>query len=215
MMGLITSVEKMLMGKAAGFNTPRAFIDSLEKEGKLAYHGTAQGDFEKFSMAKRGTGADARIAGLGDSGKGIYLTKNPKEAQAYASGLAKEGYGNNPYVHKVFVNANKPFDMDDIGKKANFVDNTVRKQSNFFKKDLSDAEYSEIYKLAGINEKQYNLLRDIEGSVGDNWNDFDIGRTLKQEGYDSLIAPNKELVVFNSRRLKTQKQLTDLWNKAR
>lgn len=202
------------MGKARGFDTPRAFIDSLEKEGLIAYHGTAQGDFASFSMRKRGSGADARIGGLGDSGKGIYLTKDHKEAQAYASGLAQEGYGNRPYVHKVFVNTNKPFDMDDLGRKAAFVDNTVREKSNFFQTKLTDEDYKEIYKLAGIKEKQYNLLRDIEGDIGDNWSDVDIGRKLRREGYDSLVSGNKELVVFNSRRLKTQKQLATLWEKA-
>jgi len=37
---------------------------------------------------------------------------------------------------------------------------------------------------------------------------------LKEKGYDGIISPNNEIVVFDKSQIKTKSQLIDIWNKA-
>jgi hypothetical protein len=211
-MGVVQSITKSLMEKAGSFSTPREFIKALEREGSIAYHGTPFGGFEKFSMSMRGKGADKFSEG--DLGKGIYLTKDFNKAQSFATNLTNEGVGESPYVHKVFVGAKNPFNLLEVGKKSHNFEMDYRKVTGNFQKELGEAEINSLRVKHNLTEKEYDLLNEIEGLIGDNWGDWDIKSVLKEKGYDSLIGHANEMTVFDSRKLRTQSQLSDIWEKA-
>jgi hypothetical protein len=78
----------------------------------LAYHGTPHGVFNKFSMKKRGTGAD--MISVGDYGKGYYFTPNKEDAISYAKNIGDKRSDIkviSPTLYTVEIKMNKPFDM--------------------------------------------------------------------------------------------------------
>lgn len=79
----------------------------------IAYHGTPHGKFDKFSMRKRGTGAD--LTSVGDYGKGFYFSPNKEYAILYATELVTNRRSDikevKPTLYTVELKMNKPFDM--------------------------------------------------------------------------------------------------------
>ncbi len=169
----------------------------IEKQPKV-FHGTDQ-KFEKFDISKRGEGADLE-GGFGDYGDGFYFTRNQDEAAEYAKGIAKQS-GKSPEVMEVSLDIKKPFDMDKMGEAQSEI---------MFKR----ADRDSTLKKYGITEEDYSMFEDISGDLEDNWGDWGIGNTLKEKGYDSLYAPNGEIVVFDAKNIKTKSQLKEIWEKA-
>lgn len=200
----VVSKESPLIQEARKYKSAEEFVKAQTN----AFHGTSYGEFDKFDIAKRGTGADETL-GYGDYGNGFYFTKN----KADAIGYSKAGSGNNPTVMNVSLRNKKPFDMEKAGN----VDREmmkIAKEKGTNLVGLTDKDIANAYKRAGVSEKEYDLYRELSTSMDDNWGDWDIAEKLKNEGYDSLIAPNGEITIFDAENILTKSQLTDIWNKS-
>lgn len=202
-------VEIDITKEVAKHNSIDSLVSSLEEQGKIFYHGTPNGEFEEFNEVKRGTGADSKL-GFGDYGKGIYFSLTEADAQSYADNLSKENGTDTPAVIKAFVDNKKPLDLRKLATTQNAINQTA-KELGKTPVNLSDEEMTAIFRYAGTTEEEYNYMNDLQGELGDNWADIEIGDILKEKGYDSLISSDgSELVVFDKNLIKTKKQLEKL-----
>ena len=181
-----------------GYKDFKSFINVAEKVGLVKYHGTPYGKFSRFKESRLGTGADATV-GVGDWGQGFYFLDDMKSAQGYASGLSKIGVGNQPYIHKAYLDIKKPFTFD----KYYAVDRALMRGKRF----------SDSLKKFKLTRKEFDLADDILSSADDNWMGLDIAEPIKKLGYDSMITPYKEILVFDSRRIKTLEDLKRIFKK--
>lgn len=170
----------------------------------IAYHGTPHGKFDKFSMKKRGSGAD--IIGVGDYGKGFYFSPNKEYALSYATEVQNRRSDiKNPKstLYTVELTMNKPFDMrilSEIQKK--YI--TLAKKYGAF--NIPDEEYKKMYKDLGITEEEHEFYSEVENLIGDNWGDWDIKNAIKKQGFDSLINyDGNEYVVFSPKQINIVK----------
>jgi hypothetical protein len=167
----------------------------------IAYHGTPHGEFDKFSMKKRGSGAD--LNGVGDYGKGFYFSPSKEYALSYATEVANRRNdikNNNPTLYTVELEMNKPFDMRILSNIQNKYIELVKKYGAF---NIPDEEYQKMYDELGITEEDEEFYREIENLIGDNWGDWDIKNKLKERGYDSLINyDGNEYVVYSPNQIK-------------
>ena len=134
----------------------REYLEEATKVSKkvIAYHGTPHGRFEKFSLKKRGTGAD--ISSYGDYGKGYYFTPNKEDAIGYANGVGEKISikNNQPTLYTVELTMNNPFDMRIISKANKEFSSLMRK---FGALNIPEEEYNKVYQKLGITEEYYKL----------------------------------------------------------
>jgi len=178
-------------------NQQHPFPQSTEKD--VFFHGTPHGEFNEFDISKRGDGADSK--GFGDYGNGFYFTKDKKTAQEYADGLVGEKVGNKPYVMQVHLDIKNPFDLSKLSTYHRAQNRIARERGNMLK--MTDADFEQARKEAGLSEKELELMEEIEGTIGDNWGDFNVAKQLKEQGYDAIISHDKsEYVVFDKEQIK-------------
>ncbi len=171
---------------------------SIEKKIVIAYHGTPHGEFDKFSMRKRGSGADQ--SGFGDYGKGFYFTPHKSDAIGYAYGLTKANIGDKPCLYTVELIMNKPFTFDKLTQFTRMIHPLMKKYGML---NIPEEEYQKIYSDLNTTEEEIDFIRDIEDSMGDNWGDWNFQKQLKSNGYDSIINQNgSEYIVFSTRQIK-------------
>jgi hypothetical protein len=183
--------------------TIREYLNEQQKIGKkvIAYHGTPHGKFDKFSMRKRGSGAD--LTGLGDYGKGFYFSPNKEYALSYATEVQNRRSDIKevkPMLYTVKLKMDRPFDMrilSEIQKRSL----TLMKKYGVF--NIPDSEYENMYNELGITEEEHEFYNDVENLIGDNWGDWDIKNKLKERGYDSLINyDGNEYVVYSPNQIE-------------
>lgn len=176
------------------------FPQSKEKD--VFFHGTPHGEFDNFDISKRGEGADSK--GFGDFGNGFYFTKDKKTAQEYADGLVEEKVGDKPFVMQVHLDIKNPLDLSKLSTYHRAQNRIARERGNMLK--MTDADFEQARKEAGLSEKELELMEDIEGTIGDNWGDFNVAKQLKEQGYDAIISHDKsEYVVFDKEQIKKVK----------
>jgi hypothetical protein len=167
----------------------------------IAYHGTPHGKFDKFSMMKRGTGAD--LTSVGDYGKGFYFSPNKEYALPYATDI--QNMRNDikevkPTLYTVKLKMNKPFDMRILSEIQKQYIVLVKKYGAF---NIPDQEYEKMYNELGITEDEYEFFNYVENLIGDNWGDWDIKNKLKEHGYDSLISyDGNEYIVYSPNQIE-------------
>lgn len=186
--------------------TLREYLNEQQsiKNKVIAYHGTPHGIFDKFTMKKRGSGAD--LTGVGDYGKGFYFSPNKEYALSYATEVQNRRSdikNPNPTLYTVELTMNKPFDMriiSEIQKKYTI----LAKKFGVF--NIPDEEYEKMYKDLGITEKEYEFYTEVENLIGDNWGDWDIKNEIKKQGFDSLINyDGNEYVVYSPNQINILK----------
>lgn len=164
----------------------------------IAYHGTPHGIFDRFSMKKRGTGAD--LTSVGDYGKGFYFSPNKEYALSYSTNTIGDKKNYNPTLYTVELKMSKPFDMRLLSKIQNRYNNLAKKYGVL---NIPNEEYEKIYSELGINEQEEDFYREVENLIGDNWGDWNIKNKLKERGYDSLINyDGNEYVVYSPNQIK-------------
>ncbi len=96
--------------------TLKQFLNENNTKKVIAYHGTPHGEFEKFSMDNRGTGAD--VTSYGDYGKGFYFTPDKELAKSYALNVGEKRNLEKiqPVLYTVELIMNNPFDMRILSK---------------------------------------------------------------------------------------------------
>lgn len=177
------------------------YLNEHLNDKKIAYHGTPHGRFEKFSMKKRGTGAD--MVSVGDYGKGFYFTPNKDEALKYATNIHKKRkdiVNPIPILYTVELTMVKPFDMRLLSE-------LTKKKLNLMKKygalNIPDSEYNKMYSDLGLTEEDVDFYLDVQGSIEDNWGDWDIKSRLNNYGYDSIINyTGNEYIVYSPKQIK-------------
>jgi len=167
----------------------------------IAYHGTPHGKFDKFSMKKRGKGAD--VTGVGDYGKGFYFTPNKEIAVSHATEtFRKRGdiVTNAPTLYTVELTMNNPFDMRLLTRIKKMSIDLAKKYGVL---NIPDIEYKKMYSELGITEDEHDFYSEVEDMLGDNWGDWDIQSKLKTRGFDSLISfDGSEYVVYSPNQIK-------------
>jgi N12 class adenine-specific DNA methylase len=206
-------------------NTPefkKWFGDSkiLDKNGEplVAYHGTASGEFEEFDINKRGEGAD-QVASFGDYGNGFYFTPKRYIAEGFAQGLSKDENsdfvyreGAIPFVFDVFLKMEKPFDLRLLSK-ANIVTQKVISKYGWRDSELTEMKINEARAAIGMTPEEYDFMSDVEGTIGDNWGDFDIMEMIAQRGYDGIISHDgNEYVIPKNTQIKSASKNTGTFN---
>lgn len=165
------------------------------------YHGSIGGDFEKFDPAKFSSGI-----GTDYFGKGAYLTDNFSSAKDYAykdySAVIPFGKGS----AKIF-DAEKKISFEEVSK---ILDN-LPKGTKIDTKTIREVARVEPTSL-------HTIKRFIKSSPGLG---EDIATALKKLGYDGVsfnARPDgiggRYLTIYNTDKLHTKSQLTDIWNKA-
>ena len=183
--------EEYLLESSIPFNAQNGKV--------VAYHGTPFGEFDKFSLTKRGKGADQ--GGFGDFGNGLYFTPSKEEAVGYAHGLTKHGIGNQPYLYTVELTMNKPFRLDMHRAYHDAIRVRTKEVGGFFK--MTDADYAEINDRFNLTEEEVEFISEVEMIMSDNWAEHNIARMLKKQGYDSVISyAGNEYMVFGTRQVK-------------
>jgi hypothetical protein len=186
--------------------TIREYLNEQQsiKNKVIAYHGTPHGNFDKFTMKKRGSGAD--LTGVGDYGKGFYFSPNKEYALSYATEVQNRRSdikNPKPTLYTVELTMNKPFDMrilSEIQKKYII----LAKKFGVF--NIPNEEYEKMYKDLGITEKEYEFYTEVENLIGDNWGDWDIKNEIKKQGFDSLINyDGNEYVVYSPKQINILK----------
>lgn len=167
----------------------------------IAYHGTPHGEFEKFSMKKRGSGAD--LNSVGDYGKGFYFSPDKETAISYATEIVNKRsdiVNYKPTLYTVELTMNKPFDMRILSSIQQKYTMLSKKYGVF---NIPSEEYDKMYSELGITENDENFYREVENLIEDNWGDWNIKTKLKQKGFDSLINyDGSEYVVYNINQIK-------------
>lgn len=184
-------------------NDPANASKVVDKDGKpmIVYHGTPNGRFNTFDAEQRGTGAD--IDGFGDFGNGFYFTPNEGAAKGYAEGIASRDSKDTPYVFGVYLNMRKPF---DLGKLADYQTELLRlaAESQFTVMNAPPEIFDKALKKAGLTKEEHEFMSDIEGTINDNWGDFDVQSMIAEKGYDGIIDyAHKEYVVFSPNQIKS------------
>lgn len=162
---------------------------------------TPHGEFDKFSMRKRGTGADSK--GVGDYGKGFYFTPHKNIALSYATELSKRRGDikkNAPTLYTVELDMKNPFDMRILMKIQRSTTDLIKRYGVF---NIPQEELDNMYDKIGITPDDEEFYRDVGDLIGDNWGDWNIQNKLKERGFDSLISyDGSEYVVYSPKQIK-------------
>lgn len=94
-----------------------------------------------------------------------------------------------------------PLELNLLSKIQSGIGDLIRKFKGIFNVPLE--EYEKLYSKYGLSEEQYHKMLDFEGSISDNWYDFNTKTFLKELGYDSIISySGDEFIVFDTRQIK-------------
>lgn len=181
-------------------------MDKSTEKAKLvvAYHGTPHGGFDKFSITKRGTGADTNS--VGDYGKGFYFSPDKKYASTFATEIIKKRSdikAYTPAIYTVNLVMEKPFDLGLLNKFQN-AHTVLAKKYGIFK--IPESEYDRVLNELGLNQIDLDFYYEVSDLIGDNWADFNIKKKIAEKGFDSLISTDgNEFIVYAPRQIKITK----------
>jgi hypothetical protein len=187
--------------------TIREYLNEQQNLDKkiIAYHGTPYGTFNKFSMRKKGSGAD--LDGYSDYGNGFYFSNNKEDAISYAKNISNvRGDIKNPKptLYTVELDMGKPFDMRILSELQKRHITLIKKFGGIL--NIPNEEYQKMYNELGITEKDREFYNGVEELISDNWGDWNIGNKLKKHGYDSLISyDGREYVVYSPNQIRILK----------
>jgi hypothetical protein len=184
-----SKVENPLITEAKKYKSADEFIKA---QGEPLYHGT-QRNFDKFDINQAGT---RNPSDTGYAGKGVYFTNSKDAAKTFADG-------------------------NDIYKTTGKIENDGRVVEAFVKANniLEVNDFTELNKKLGLplsqdRPKGMGLTEFIQQQSSK------IQEEAKKLGYDGIKvdAGGKngefELVVFDTSKIKTKSELTDIYNKA-
>ena len=161
------------------------------------YHGSPHGEFEMFSHAKKGTGADSG-RNTGDWGSGFYFANNLKDAEGYAKNLADAKKTGKPFLYGVRLKFYNPFDFTKLFRYNEYVNSNFKDivyGNDPTKYDTKNINYLSQFGFDSVEE--FELMQELFGSVEDNWGQVDITEKLREKGYDATISYNgNEYVVY-------------------
>lgn len=167
----------------------------------IAYHGTPNGVFDEFSMDKRGTGAD--VTSPGDYGKGFYFSSEKEYAIPYATEVSKRRTIENdrPTIYTVELKMGNPFDMRKLSEKRDYVMELWKEYGGVF--NIPTEAYDKMYKDLDMTKEDEEFYSEVEGLIGDNYGDWEIGELLNKNGYDSIINyDGMEYIVYDPSQIK-------------
>ena len=190
------------------------------------YHGTAE-KFDTFDDSMRGSITGAK------SGKGaIWITDDPATAKAYSVYAAETGPINKllekqKTLEKIAQKSGKESDwvkVDDITKQVEELD----KYDATYQRRLANANVKEVIvdgdfmkvDAKGKSPRELSAEGDIDSWLNEQ---LDKARKLGKDGVmfqnlDDAVGlydkPSTHYAIFDSQKIKTKSQLTDIWNKA-
>jgi len=214
--------DASLLQEARKYKSAEEFIKA---QGTLVYHGTAS-KFEIFDPKFKGYSTDA------ESAKGAFwFTDDPATAKAYAIYAAEDAP-----VQRLLKQADEAEKLaQKTGKESDWA-----KYDKLIEESEKLAEYDATFKrreMANVKEayvKGEFLEIDAKGKTPqelstddniDSWLNSKIKEAIKKNkaglkiiNIDDAVGlynkPSTHYAVFNAEQIKTQSQLTDIWNKA-
>lgn len=164
------------------------------------YHGSPHGEFEMFSHAKKGTGADWNRP-TGDWGSGFYFANNLEDAEGYAKNLADAKKTGKPFLYGVRLNFVNPFDFTKLARYHQYQRGTYVDFDNIISGSEEDINYLRQFGFESVEE--FELMQELFGSVEANWGQVDITEKLREKGYDATISYNgREHIVYEPEQIE-------------
>lgn len=171
------------------------------KQQETFYHGTPAGYINEFDESKIGTTTDQGF--VGDYGKGFYFSPTENAAKTYAEGER----GN---VVSVKLDMKNPLNLSVYNTYQNRLNEEMRKREITALSPKFDELSDEIASELNVTPDEIEYMSDVLDRMNDNWMQEEFQDDLKKRGYDSVIAPNGERVVFDKKQIKiidqTQKE---------
>ena len=171
------------------------FTESVEKE--TFYHGTPVGYIEEFDESKIGSTTDE--GGIGDYGKGFYFGTSEEGAKTYAT-------GDNGNVVSVKLDMKKPLDLRKVDAFKQELSKQMKERKISALSNDFDSLFSQVAESMGMSVEEAEYMEEIADRMNDNWQGDEFQNEIKKKGYDSVISPNGERVVFDKSQISIVSQ---------
>jgi len=184
------------------------FVNNLEKQGKIVYHGTTK-EFDKFDLSFVGERGFTE-------GRGFYFTDNKKLAENYAREWGKPEITGR--IIKAYLNIKKPMTLTQrkiTDSQLKKILKEVVKERPEILDDYGVNSIDELTKILKENDSDIDIITEL-GNVGgiDKQKLNDI--FTKITGYDGVVVKQKDgtkiYVAFNPNQIITEKELIDFYN---
>lgn len=211
-----------LTSQARKYKTAEEFVKS---QGETIYHGTA-GKFETFDEKMKGS-----VTGAKSAHGATWFTDDPAVAKAYSVYAAETGPVNRlmleaDRVEKIAQKSGKESDWLKYDKITQELEKLDTYDANFERRKLANVKEvvakGDFYKVDAKGKTPQELSSD--GDI-DSWLNVQVEKA-KKLGKDGIVIkniddavglydkPSTHYAIFDTSKIKTRSQLTDIWNKA-